>query len=139
MTESGGDYISGNITGNVSGQVAVGKNIAQTQQIGSRETLTEAERAELQQLFAELKARVASDLPEDQQPSALERVDEFEEALTAEEPDLTTVQYVKRWFIKRVPSFAGVITGVLVHPLVGKQVQSAGNALAEELTKVANE
>lgn len=139
MSDSSGDHITGNIAGNISGQVAVGKNIAQRQQAGQREALTEAEWAELQQLFADVKAQVPTEVPDDQQAPALERFQEFEDALTAEEPDLTTVDYVKRWFLKRLPGFAGVITGVLVNPLVGKLVQSAGDAFANELARVASE
>ena len=136
---SSGDHIGGNITGNVSGQVGVGKNIAQTQQIGAGEQLTDAERAELQQLFAALKAQVAAGVPEEQRGPAVERVGELEEALTAGEPDLSTATYVKRWFLKRLPTVAGLITGVLVNPLVGKLVQSAGDVAAAELTRLVDE
>ncbi len=139
MTATGGDYISGNITGDVSGQVAVGKNVTQTQHIGPREQLTDAEHAELQELFASLKAQVAAEVPDDRKGPALERVEEFEEALTAGEPDLATAHYVKRWFLKRLPTVAGLITGVLVNPVVGKLVQSAGDVAAAELARVIEE
>ena len=139
MTGSGGDYISGNITGDVSGQVAVGQNIAQTQQVGGPARLDDAERVALQNLFAELKARVAAEVPDDQRTPALERVGEFEEALTAAQPDLGTAQYVKRWFLRKLPTLAGLITGVLVNPVVGKLVQSAGDIAAAELARVIEE
>lgn len=131
-----GDYTSANITGDVSGQVAVGKNIAQTQQTAPAEQLTDAERTQLQELFSSLKAQVAAAAPAGQQGAALERVEEFEEALTAEEPDLNTVQYVRNWFLKRLPTVAGLVTGVLVNPVVGKLVHSAGDVAAAELTRM---
>lgn len=139
MTDSGGDYISANITGNVSGQVGVGKNIAQTQTVGAAEPLSDEERGQLQQLFADLKAQIASAAPAEAQAPAIERVDELEEALNAEEPDLSTVQYVKRWFLKKLPSLAGLVTGVLVNPIVGKLVQTAGDAAVQQLAQVADE
>ena len=139
MSTVGGDDISASISGNVSGQVAVGKNIAQTQSVGAAAALTDEERAQLGQLFVDLRTQVAAAMPEEQQAPALERIDEFEEALTAEEPDLGTVQYVKRWFVKRLPTLAGVLTGVLVNPIVGKLVQSAGDAAMSQLQRVAEE
>jgi hypothetical protein len=139
MTDSGGDYISATVTGNVSGQVGVGKNIAQTQTVTNAAPVTDEERAELQKLFADLKAQIAASAPAETQQSATERVDELEEALNAGEPDMSTVQYVKRWFLKKLPSLAGLITGVLVNPIVGKLVQGAGDAAVAQLDQVAKE
>jgi len=139
MTMSGGDYIAGNFTGDVSGQVAVGKNISQTNQVGAGEPVTDAERAEITQLFAELRARIAAEAPPEGRQAATERVEELEEALTAGEPDLSTAQYVKGWFLKKLPTLAGLVTGVLVNPLVGKLVQSAGDAAATQLAEMTKE
>lgn len=52
---------------------------------------------------------------------------------------MSTVQYVKRWLLKRLPSVAGLVTGMLVNPIVGKLVQAAGDAAAAELSRVAEE
>ncbi len=139
MTEAGGDHIAANIGGNVSGQFAVGKNIAQTHHRGEGGQLSGEERAELEQLFAAVRSRIAAEVPEAQRSSAAERVDELEEALTAGEPDLGTVEYVKRWFLKRLPHLAGLVTAILVNPIVGKLVQSAGDAAVSELARVAEE
>jgi uncharacterized membrane protein YgcG len=139
MSQSSGDYISGSISGNVSGQVAVGKNIAQTQRVDGGADLTDDERQGLAQLFADLRSQVAAQAPPDQQQAAAERAAELEEALTAEEPDLNTVQYVKSWFLKKLPSLVGLVTGVLVNPLVGKLVQCAGDSAVEQLTRVAEQ
>ena len=139
MSTSGGDYTSANITGNVSGQVAVGKHISQTQHIGAADKVTEAELAELQELFASLQAQVAATAAPEQRAPALERVVELEEALTAAEPDLGTAHYVKKWFLKNLPTVAGLITGVFVNPVVGKLVQSAGDVAAGELARIIDE
>jgi len=139
MSTTSGDHISGNIQGDVSGQVGVGTHITQTQQIGAGEQLTDAERAELQELFARVKAQIATQVPDDRKGAAAERVEELEEALTAEKPDLGTAHYVKRWFLKNLPTVAGLITGVLVNPVVGKLVQSAGDVAATELTRIIEE
>lgn len=139
MSQSIGDSITGNIIGDVSGQVAVGKDIAQSQTVGAGAELSEAERAELAQLLADLRARVAAEAPPEQQEAAIERANELEEALNADEPDLTTVKYVKGWFVKRLPGLAGLITGVLVHPLVGKLVRNAGDVALEQLHEATEE
>jgi hypothetical protein len=132
-----GDQISANVTGPVQGQVAVGKDIRQRQAAGDMKIeITEAELAELGQAFADLKAEVEANAAPEKKEAAVERVSELEEAITAEEPDLTTVQYVKRWFAKNLPAVAGSVTGILIHPVVGKLVQSAGEAIAAQFQGV---
>ena len=39
---------------------------------------------------------------------------------------------VRTWFVAHLPSFAGAVTGLLVHPVVGALVKSAGDAVAAE-------
>jgi hypothetical protein len=134
--EKSGDVIRAIISGDVSGQVAVGKGITQTQTVGAaRPEVTEAELAELRQALANLKAWVEAEAPPEKKEAALERVEELEEAVTAEEPDLTTMEYVKRWFVKNLPGLAGTVTSVVVHPIVGKLVEAAGDALAAEFRR----
>ena len=126
-----GDYISADI-GDVSGrsQVAVGKGISQTQTHGAPPVVTEADRAEVRKMFDELRAAVEREAPPEQKEKALERVDELKEAVTAEKPDLTTMEYVRNWFVKHLPSAAGSVVSLIVHPLVGKLVEVGGDALA---------
>jgi hypothetical protein len=134
--ERSGDVIRTTISGDISGQVAVGKGITQTQTIGAaRPQVTETELAELRQALADLKAKVAAEAPPEKKDAALERVDELEEAITAEEPDLSTMEYVKRWFVKNLPGLAGAVTSIVVHPIVGKLVEAAGDALAAEFRR----
>ena len=130
--EKSGDVIHASISGTISGQVGVGKDITQTQSIGEREPVTEADLSELRKMLAELKARVDVEAPIETKGAALERVEELEEAVTAKEPDLTTMEYVKRWFTKNLPTLAGAVTGVVVNPIVGKLVEAAGEGLAAQ-------
>jgi hypothetical protein len=127
-----GDTISAQITGAVSGQVAVGKRIAQQQTTGAAD-VTPDELAQLRQAFADLRADVAAQAPPERQAAAVERVEELEQAVLAEEPDVTTIAYVGRWFKTNLPGLAGAITGIVVHPVVGRIVGAAGNAIAAEL------
>ncbi len=134
--EKSGDVIRATISGDISGQVAVGKGITQIQTIGAaRPKVTEADRAELRQALANLKAKVAAEAPPDKKDAALERVEELEEAVTAEEPDLPTMEYIKHWFIKNLPGLTGAVTSVVVHPIVGKLLEAAGDSLAAEFRR----
>ena len=122
--------------GHVSGQVAVGNGITQVQTTAApRPEVTEAELAELRQALSALKAQVAAQVPPEKRDAALERVEELASAITAEEPDLTTMEYVKRWFGSHLPGLAGAVTSVVVHPVVGKLVEVAGDALAAEFRR----
>jgi hypothetical protein len=136
-----GDQISANISGPVQGQVAVGKDIGQNQQDTSMAIeITAADLAQLGKAFAGLKAQVADQAPPETRAAALERINELETAVKPGKPDLTTIQYVKRWFVKNLPTLAGAVTGVLVHPVVGKIVQAAGDGIAAQFKGiVANE
>jgi len=134
--QGSGDVIRATISGDISGQVAVGKGITQTQISGAaRPEVTAAELDELRQALADLRARVVAEAPPEQKDAALERVGELEEAITAEKPDLTTMEYVKNWFARHLPGLAGAVVSVVVHPIVGKLVEAAGDALAAEFRR----
>jgi hypothetical protein len=132
-----GDHINASVGGDVHGQMATGKDIRQKQVTGA--PLTQEERAELAGEFEALRRQVAAEAPAELQAGATERVTELEEALTAEKPDLTTVQYVKRWFARNLPALAGSLTSLLVHPLVGRLVQAGGDALVAEFADVTRD
>ncbi len=130
------DVINATISGPVNGQIAIGHGINQMQVIGAaRPEVTQAERTELQQLLADLKAQVEAAAPPGNKNAALERVAELEEAITARKPDLTTMEYIKHWFVKNLPGLAGAVTSVVVHPIVGKLVEAAGDGLAAEFRR----
>ena len=126
--KNSGDSINATI-GDVSdgSQVAVGKGITQTQ---TRTVVTAEDRAQLQQLFDELRTRIEQEVGEDEKEKAIERLDELKQAVTAKEPDLTTMEYVKNWFGKNVPSVASSILEFFSNPVVAKFVAVGGKALA---------
>jgi hypothetical protein len=99
----GSDSITSNISGNISGNVAVGKNIFQTQNIGAYREVTEEDRVALQQLLSTLTNQIEAEAPADKKDAALERVEELKEAITSDKPDLTTMEYVRKWFGKNLP------------------------------------
>ena len=130
-----GDSITASFSGPVSGQVAIGKDITQTQRVGAAAGFTQVEEAEFRNLFASLKEQVAAEAPPDKKTQALEQVEELHQALSAEKPDRTTLtkmEKVKNWFAKNLPSIVGTVTSVFIHPLVGKLVEAGGDVLAGE-------
>ena len=135
-----GDRISGEVSGPVQGQVAIGKGIDQHQSAGSMSIeLTDAELAELRQAFGDLRSQVEAQAPPEARDAALERIGELEEAVSSGDPDVTTMGYVKKWFAKNVPTLVGAVVGVLVNPIVGKIVQSAGDAAVADLQRAVEE
>lgn len=133
MSSHSGDHISAVIKGDVSGQVAVGSSIRQAQIQGTPPVVTEVELARVHALFAQLRAQVAELTSGDMRASAIERVDELHEAVVAEEPDAAALRHLTRWFVRKLPEVAGVVTGVFADPIVGKLVQAAGDGLVREL------
>ena len=138
-----GDAYTSTITGNVSGQVAVGHGNTQSQTVtGARPEPTAADLAALQQALDALKARIAAEAPPAQQAAALERVGELEQAITTAEPTgktLTRLEYVRDWFADNLPKLAGAVTGIVTHPVVGKLVESAGEGLVAEFRRFGQE
>ena len=123
------------IGGDNSGQFAIGDNNSQQSLVNSQNTTaatSPADLATLRHMFATLKTQVAEAAPEDKKASALERIDELEDAIAADEPDLTTMDYVKRWFMKNLPTLSGAVTSVVIHPIVGKLVEAAGTMAADK-------
>jgi phage gp29-like protein len=131
-----GDDIRVSIGGSVQegGQVGVGRDISQSYVRIQNDvpTVTESDLSALRQAVEDVKAQIVAEVPPDQQAAALERVDELQEAVVAREPDLTTLQYVRKWFGKNLPTLAGSITGLIIHPVVGKIVEAAGELAASQ-------
>ncbi len=127
-----GDYIVANIGPN-SGQVAVGKNIQQEQQIGSGNQISSDDLQQVEKLFADLKQQIALQAPADKKEAALQRVDELQQEVVSQKPSLTTFEYMRNWFAKNLPSMAGAVASVVVNPIVGKVVEAAGTIAADQL------
>lgn len=114
-------------------QIAVGSYITQTSVVGHlRETVTDGEIRQLTAALATLREQVTAQVPPERQEAALDRLEELEEALVAERPELTTVQRVRDWFLRRAPQLAGAVTSLVFNPIVGKLVAAGGDALVSE-------
>ncbi len=135
LSKGSGD--SFNVTiGNQASDIAIGKNIQQIRESSrAKLEITETDLAEINHLFVSLKEVITKSVPLERQHAALERVEELEETVSAKKPDLTTIEYVKNWFVKNLPQVAGNVIGLLVHPIVGKVVEAAGDLAAGELKR----
>jgi hypothetical protein len=124
--------ISGTIS-NVGGQAAIGTDIQQTQ---TRIDLTAAPTAEeLQQLaaaFTSLKAEIERDAPPEVREEAVQQAGALEQATTGPEPNVSAMATAQRWFLEHAPKLFGAVTVVIINPIVGKVLQTAGDAIAEE-------
>jgi hypothetical protein len=130
---SSGSRYNVRVGGDVSGQMATGENINQMNITRDAPApVTDADLAEVRRLVDELKQKIAAQAPPEQRDAALERVDELHNAVVADKPDLTTMDYVRGWFGRNLPKLAGAVTGLLVHPLVGRVVEAAGDLVASE-------
>jgi len=124
--------ITTSIGGSVSGQVVVGDSNTQIYKSGAVTSVSEAELAELRKAIDALKGQVAGQAPPEKRAAAVDRLDELHEAMTAPKPKLSTMEYVRDWFVKNIPTMAGTVTAVVVNPIVGKLVQAGGDALVAD-------
>ena len=138
QTSSSGDHFNVNFTagaGEQKGQIAIGKDISQQQTITNvpARKLTEDELETIRQMFLDLRAQVEVEAPPEQSYEALQQVDELEDAVLAEEPDVGRIEKVQRWFAQHLPAVAGAVTGLVVNPLVGSLVTAGGDVLSSQL------
>jgi len=129
-----GKRIEATITGNVSGQVAIGDQNVQSQTIVEAR-LSKEEVEELAGLFAALREQVAAEAPPEAKEEALQQVAELEGAVTAEQPDLSVMDRVKGWFADTLPKVGKAVAGIIEHPVVAKLMGAAGDALAAEFRR----
>jgi hypothetical protein len=123
------------VSGGVSGQIAVGHHIRQSQHTSSEGPVTETDLAELRHLVEALAARVAAEAPPESRDSALDRVDELGKALDPARPRVHTLAAVRDWFVDHLPKLAGAVTSVIVNPLVGRLVEAAGDVASRQFTE----
>jgi len=125
-----------NIEGSISGQFAIGNQITQTQSVQNvHAQITQADLQELHTLVEDLKQKVTAMASPEFKDKALERASELEGAITAQKPDLTTMEYVRNWFVKYLPQLSGTVSALIVHPIVGKLVEVAGEAITAEFKR----
>jgi len=120
--------------GSVSGPVHTGKGDIIVERWDAR-GVTAADLETLRALFAGLQERVAAEAPPELADEAQSQVNTLEKAATAKEPDLSTMERVRDWFVEHLPSIAGSVTSLLVNPILGKVVEAAGDLAAGELRR----
>ncbi|MFE1859424.1 hypothetical protein [Streptomyces anandii] len=120
----------------VSGQVIVGRHntVSQTTVGGpTPEPVTDGELAALRAEFSRLRDLVPGNEPNAER--ARELLDELEESATSAEPDLSTMEYVLRWFRRSLPALAGAVSSLVPHPVTGRWVEAAGDTLADDFRR----
>ncbi len=128
--------IRATVSGPITGQVAVGTGITQTQRVSAPGTsLADDDVRALKQLIDDLRAGVETRAPLETKAAAHERVAELEQAITAKVPDLSTMESVKNWFARHLPTLAGAVASVVISPLVGRIVSAAGDTIAAEFQR----
>ncbi len=120
--------------GSVSGPVHTGKGDIVVGRWDAR-GVTAADLEALRALFAGLRERVAAEALPELADEAQAQVDTLEQVTTAKEPDLSTIERVRDWFVEHLPSVAGSVTSLLVNPVLGKVVEAAGDLAAGELRR----
>jgi hypothetical protein len=124
------------IEGDISGQIAIGNQINQTQSTQHiHMQISEADLQELHNLIEDLKQQIAATASPELKDKALERTSELEDAITAEKANLNTMEYVRDWFGRNLPKLAGAVSALVVHPIVGKIVEVSGEAVALEFKR----
>ncbi len=117
---------------NVHGQNMIIGGYHHTQHNEHHSGISEADLAILQRIFAALRAQIAAEAPLDQKTAALAQIDQLEDAIETDQPDLSAMQTVKLWFAQNMPTFAGAVTSLVVHPIVGKIVEATGEMVAAD-------
>lgn len=126
---------SARVGGSVSGQVVVGSNNSVSWRQGAvADGVTPADLDELRGALAELRALVLADGGANAQ-GADRKVDELEEALGEQRPDLATIEHVQGWFTRHVPRLSGAVGRLILSPLVTRIVAAAGDDLAAEFSR----
>jgi hypothetical protein len=127
-----GDRISAKISGQTGGDVIVGKGIV-VQKWGSASQVVGADGVDaLRREFEALRQQVQREAPPELQAEALERVAALEQATIGGQPDPGTMSKVRNWFQANLPKLAGGVVSLVIHPLVGKLVEAAGQVIADQ-------
>jgi hypothetical protein len=118
------------------GQVAVGRDISQSQTVlNAAAPPTADELAALTAAFTDLKAQVEREAPPDVREEAVRQTEALQQATVTEKPDVSVMAAAKQWFLAHAPGLLGAVTAVVINPVVGKIVSSAGDAIAKEYQK----
>ena len=116
-------------------QVVIGDYNRVTQKVG----LSPEDAEKLRGLFEGLRSSVEEEAPSERRGEAVAKADELERAVVSERPDVGRVRTVLRWFRDNAPQLAGAVVSVVVNPLVGKVVEGAGEAVADQFKEMVKE
>ena len=122
----------GNVTHS---QIVMGDYNTISQRVG----LTPNETEELRSVFSDLRTTVAEQAQPERREEALAKAEELERAVVAEQPDPGRIRKVLRWFRDNAPQLAGTVVSVVVNPLVGKVVEGAGEAIADQFRELVEQ
>ncbi|MGI5259398.1 hypothetical protein [Streptomyces angustmyceticus] len=124
-------------TGDFTGQLVAGDGNKVVSSTGGPPPAPGVDHDELEALraeFALLRDRLAA-LDDPQSGRGAERLAELEEAVADGEPDVPVMVYVRGWFARQLPALAGAVTSLIVHPVVGRLVQQAGDGVVAEFRR----
>jgi hypothetical protein len=116
-------------------QVVIGDYNTVTQKSG----LSPEEAAELRGVFEGFRSSVAEEAAPERRGEAVAQAEELERAIVSVQPDVGRVRKVLRWFRDNAPQLAGTVVSVVVNPLVGKVVEGAGEAIADQFKEAIDE
>lgn len=135
MGKSSGDQFRIHVGGDLSGQVVAGShNVSSWSRVESRDADVTRELSDLHAVLDELRSLVAA-TGEAESETGLRKIDELEEAVTGETPDLATVEHVDGWFRRKMPALAAKVNQVILGPLVAAVIAAGGPALVDEFTR----
>ena len=120
---------------NVTGTTAIGTQINQKVTEIKFSGLPPNEQAEISKAFADFRAEVEREAPPAVKDEAVRQATEIERAAAAPTPDLGAIATARRWFLDHAPTLFGAVTAVLANPILGKVVQAAGDAVADEFKR----
>lgn len=130
-----GDRFSIRVGGDVSGQVVAGSgNVLNWNQIQTAGPVTAEDLDGLRDAFDEFR-RLLSAEAGDQADLAQQKLDELEEAVTADEPDVATMEATRGWFLRKLPGLAKQVSSLILNPIVTRLVATAGDQLLAEFTR----
>jgi hypothetical protein len=130
MTSGSSDRINIKIGGDVSGQFIVGDRNRATSGQGAS-SVTPAEFTELKKLIDQVR-HALGDQQESEATAGSAKLDELEEAIIGDEPDLATMEHVRGWFARKVPGLADMVGRIILHPIVSRITAAAGDGIASE-------
>lgn len=128
-----GDRYEVHVGGNVEGQVAVGRDITQTRRdVLSAAGVNQVEIESFRLLVENVRRQIEEQADPAKRENALSKVRELEEAAVSRQPDAGGVARVRDWFSRHLPGLVGGVMSIVVHPVVGAVVRTAGEVATKE-------